>query len=61
MDTTWHTRPPSRATRAHVAPRWPGGGAEEAQTRGRGHASPCGGPGGATWQVRGLEVDGPMG
>ena len=52
-------------TQGHVAepqePMWRLGGAKEAQTRGRGHASPCGHLGGATWLVRGLAGEGPMG
>ena len=42
-------------------PTWRLGGAEEAQMRGRGHVSPRGHPGSATWQVRGLAGEGPTG
>ena len=44
-------------TQGHVAelqePTQRLGGAKEARTRGRGHTSPRGRSGGATWQVRG--------
>ena len=52
-----------RDTQGHVAePREPTrclGGAKEARTRGRGHASPHGRPGGATWRCEGWQVKGP--
>ena len=47
----------------HVAelcePTWRAGAAQVARAHGRGHASPCGCPGGATWQWGGWQVKGP--
>ena len=52
-------------TQGHVVeprePTWHLGGVEEARTRDRGHTSPRGCPGDATWQVRGLAGEGPTG
>ena len=50
-----------RGTQSHVAePRKPTRCKVE-QTRGRGHTSPRGRPGGATWHEGGLESRGPTG
>ena len=77
-DTTRHARPRGRAARAHAARRWHAGahrrrrrmaGATQVHAdawvapHGRGHASPRGCLGGATWQggwqVKGQRVIGP--
>ena len=44
-DAMRHARPRGRAARAHAELKW----RHVARTRGRGHASPRGRPGGATW------------
>ena len=64
-EMTWHAGPARMRhdTHGHVAePREPTrhlGGVEETRTRGRGHASPRGRPGGSMWQCKGLQVKGP--
>ena len=55
--TQGHVAEPSEPTRCL-------GGGKEARTHGKGHASPCGCPGGTTrqcegWQVKGPRVSGP--
>ena len=52
-----------RGTQGHVAelrkPTWHASDAQVARTRGRGHASPRGRPGGTTWHEGGWQVKGP--
>ena len=54
-DAMRQSRPRGRAARAHAALKK----REVARTRGRGHASPRGRPGGTTWLVTRLAVEGP--
>ena len=58
------TRADATCTQGHMAeprkePRWLE--RMRTRTRGRGHASPRGCTGGATWRVTGLAGEGPMG